>query len=924
MALRVKSIDDMLRDVTLTLRSGKRSQPAYTLLVGSGFSFPVIPTPTQMLKGDIAWWRFWKERGISETFLTRSDAIAAGLASERELVDFERKMWDAIHNAAASSAAYAQYMDAGGAFTLGTDGLPDLRDPSSVGNVYLAIMRDGLTTERMRRLYFRDVIQRSHPKVNGAHIFLAGILARQETWEWPAPFCRTIFTTNFDTLLQRSLQLVNKLYYMTDRPSLLEPPDDSATDAVHLVYTHGSVHRYELLNTDERIGVARQRNAASLIDYFERHGVIVMGYSGWHDTTMETLLACSSFDSNLYWCDLHPYDDASRRLRPEVVALLEAKGTNAFYVPITDAGEAMRQMHRVLNGHDVPDFIVAPVSTMIAQLRSIEIPSDVSISTNTATGPVVGSLATLLDDTLTRLVVANLAFNTPSIVQVQSDFEKSQVTKARIAKLMSDAVVNQMDGNLLAAIASWNSIIAASAASTEDRCLALYNRAVAYTQSGRASDAISDYTAILATSGATAPLKAMSLFNRGVLFGDSKRLFDAINDYSAVLAIPEAEMSLQTNALINRGNAYDAIGIRDTALSDYTAVATNLSIPEEMRALAILNRAMANRKAGMSHQAIDDCTVVILMGASPTLKVRAFDERGLLRREAGQLDEAVADYSAALALNGVPPEETVNALLNRSAAYGHRGDWLLAMQDCNAIVTMPQATSSDRLGALLNRGVAHALLGHAREAINDYTAVLDASDSDVKSRATALVNRAMQHEKNGDLEAALADCARLMTLINAPVNEIVKALTLRARAYRKIGRVDQAIEDYSTIINMETWSIALKTEAYLNRGEMLLEHRSDVRGFAGDSEAALVLCPSDEQAMMNLGIACLLRGEPEKAEMQFDQVIATLTEPRELQMARDLIARLRLRPTLQGVLEIIKSIGPETGSTNWDSSSPPQ
>lgn len=54
--------------------------------------------------------------------------------------------------------------------------------------------------------------------MNPAHVLLASMLSAQDegpaVWRFSAPFCRTIFTTNFDPLLQRALQFVDKLYYL--------------------------------------------------------------------------------------------------------------------------------------------------------------------------------------------------------------------------------------------------------------------------------------------------------------------------------------------------------------------------------------------------------------------------------------------------------------------------------------------------------------------------------------------------------------------------------------------------------------------------------------------------------------------------------------------------------------------------------------
>lgn len=514
MAIPVKSLEEMVREVIASLQAGTRGgRPIYALLLGSGFSYPIVPTPSQMLKSDIAWWRFCKSRHPGTSFRVRADAVAEGLATAEEIAEFEKDLWKAIHDRCVS--------DDKKCFPIGADGLPDLTDPENVGRAYEAIMNLGLPNERVRRQYLREAIARSGRKVNSAHIFLAGILEMQETWSWGAPFCRTIFTTNFDPLLQRSLQLVNKLYYMTDRPEVLDAPDDDS-DALHLVYTHGSVHRYELLNTSDQIEKAMKRNAARLVGYLQRHGVIVIGYSGWRDTTMEALRACSSFDSNLYWCDIHPADQAEARLRPEVQELLREEGKHAYYVPIPSADEAMRQLHRALGLGDVPKFILAPVPTLIELLKSIEVPA-APAGGSAATGPALSGndMATLLTGTLHGLEVARLAFDDPNIVQTSSPQAESEVARALIARMMRDAWVAALDGKLEQAIALWTSVISADELPAKDRALALFNRAVTYGMSGRSAEAIDDYSAVIGMPELPHELKAKARVNRGFMFGEA-------------------------------------------------------------------------------------------------------------------------------------------------------------------------------------------------------------------------------------------------------------------------------------------------------------------------------------------------------------------------------------------------------------------
>src|SRR5437773_1759641 len=115
MAIRIKSVDEMIREIIASLQAGERGRPAFTLLLGSGFSFPIIPTPTEMLRGDIAWWRYCNAHQVAKPFGLRTEAITAGIATQDEIATFEREMWVPIHAKAAAN---------GKPFPLTGDGLP--------------------------------------------------------------------------------------------------------------------------------------------------------------------------------------------------------------------------------------------------------------------------------------------------------------------------------------------------------------------------------------------------------------------------------------------------------------------------------------------------------------------------------------------------------------------------------------------------------------------------------------------------------------------------------------------------------------------------------------------------------------------------------------------------------------------------------
>ncbi len=761
MAIRIKSLDEMIRDVIASLKAGEPGRPVFSLLLGSGFSVPIIPTPSQMVKGDIAWWRYWKSRKLAQSFCNRAEAIAAGLAAQDQLADFERDLWKPIHAKAMANPETE--------FPL-SDGLPDLNNPNAVGRAYQAVMAEGLISNRMRRQYLRDAIARTHPRVNAAHIFLAGILEAQETadWQrdWGAPFCRTIFTTNFDPLLQRSLQLVNKLYYMSDRPDVLEPPDDDESEAIHLVYTHGSVHRYDLLNTEDQIKHARERNAPSLIDYFQHHGVIVIGYSGWFDTTMEALSRCPWFDSNLYWCDIHPAGDAEHRLRREVLEILGKGERHAYYVPIPGADEAMRLLHRELNLGAVPKFILDPVGTVIAQLESIEVPRDPAVPAATASGSDVtlATLADLRDKTLNRLRIAKSAFDDPAIVQPKTLEGKQDVGEAIAAQLFSNAFVAYSQGKREHAIDLWTAIIDAPGISAEDRAKALNNRGVVRREKGELEKAIADYTTVIEMEHAPADEEAIALVSRGFLFGEHSQIEKEIADYTAVIGMVDAPAEQKAIAFYNRGVAFRDRAELAKAIVDYTAVIDMSDAPSVHKAMALRNRGLVWRDLGETAKALTDYTSVIAMAKAPAdQKAKALNNRGDLLAKEGEANRSIADFKAVIEMADAPIDQKSIAYANRGwHRFAHLGDVQGLIDDSRDALALEgdiTARSNLALGLLL--------AGDVESARAEYEQILSMTPTaqQVKAAITDIENALPKYP---DVAGAKPILERLRNAIPAP------------------------------------------------------------------------------------------------------------------------------------------------------------
>ncbi len=182
--------------------------------------------------------------------------------------------------------------------------------------------------------------------MNAAHLKLAAILAAQQTGGLQAlrPFCRTVFTTNFDSLLQAALASEKVLPIISDRPergfdpAMFEPE----IGPVHIVHVHGSVLRDNPASSAEELAGIERANASTLAAYLASRDVLVIGHSGWNDALVAAL-AAGDTEHTLYWCDVakEPNTRVARLLEqrrsPSVFVRLDPGGADALMTSLHDA-----------------------------------------------------------------------------------------------------------------------------------------------------------------------------------------------------------------------------------------------------------------------------------------------------------------------------------------------------------------------------------------------------------------------------------------------------------------------------------------------------------------------------------------------------------------------------------------------------------
>ncbi len=722
-----------LGQIEQVIRRGHPSDPpAYTLVLGAGASFGSVPTAKQILglpAGD----------GVIHPqaiplYLYELENGAVPLPAERKGI--VQAFWKKFSEANSDLLRPNAYGSVALALTA-ADGWPT---PETIASAYQALFSqnrsEGINTAEGARNYLRTItLPKDSPiQLNGTHFFLASLLSLQTRhhekgarsaplYVGRRPFARTLFTTNFDPLLQVSLQLFQLLYYMTDRPELLAA-DALQTDdhpATHLFYAHGSVHRPFLANSDGEIGLLRERNGQNLASYLGRHGVIVLGYSGWDDCLLRALQQTSSFANNLYWL---ARSEAS--LSPEVRKFLCSR-PNAYWVEIADGGQWMAALHqRLCPGMPFTELLKNPIPFLRRRLEQVALGSIVAEPPPAANTPDQPASATSQSDQPTpealRLQVVGLLQQAEQQFEAQHNGDGSPL-RIKTLEHQADLAYGNKEWNSAADL--YTQIIEAPGVPTPSKSLGIFRRGVCHGQFGELAKEIADYSAVIALPGAPPEHVAKALYNRGITHGQLGDSAKEIADYSSVIALPGVTTEQVASALFNRGNRHGQLGDSAKEIADYSAVIALPGAPAEHVAKALFNRGITYAQLGDSAKGIADYSAVIALPGAPTeIVASALFNLGNRHGQLGDSAKEIADFSSVIALPGAPSEHVAKALFNRGFRHGKLGNFAEAIADYSTLITLPGATTEQVAKAFLHRGNTHGQLGDSAKEIADYSAVI--------------------------------------------------------------------------------------------------------------------------------------------------------------------------------------------------------
>jgi tetratricopeptide (TPR) repeat protein len=717
----------MLAKIEDILKRGKETDaPAYTLILGAGASFGVVPTAKEMLGFPDAVTKKVHQKSIP---LWLASQIGSGvkLDDASACLECSKAFWKEFRAANAGNERCK-------GIEFDSDGLPR---SASIAAAYQSVFDTacigGLDTPERHRNYMRAVTMAAAPgstQLNATHFYLASLLSLQKRpgdlgsdkkpfYTGRREFARTIFTTNFDPLLQTSLQLFQLLYYMTDRPEFLSA-DALQTDqhpAIHLFYAHGSVHRPYMASNAEQIALLKQQNARDLAAYLGNHGVIVLGYSGWDDCLLEALNQTKTFSNNLYWLARGAASIS------ENVGKFLASHHNAYWVEIDDGGSFMADLHsRLCLGAPNTEMLYNPIRPLLCQLDYVNLTGIQSGGARQEkdTDKAVTSDAPRDVEAIRRQVIARLK-------DAQKLFTEPSSADGNLDELERQADLSFANNDWNAALDSYDRLLNHTLdLPVRRKALALIRRGLCYGEKGETDKEIADYTAVIEMPGAPVDQVAMARNNRAICYGQKGESDKAIADYTAVIGTTEAPVDEVTKARFNRGILYGEKGEMDKEIADYAIVIETTEAPAARVAKARFNRGGRYGEKGETDKEIADYTAIIEMsGVSVDQVTKARVNRGVCYADKGETDKAIADYTAVIEMANAPVDQVAVARFNRGIRYAEKGETDKEIADYTAVIEMTGAPVDSVATARINRGACYAEKGEKDKAIADYTAVVE-------------------------------------------------------------------------------------------------------------------------------------------------------------------------------------------------------
>jgi tetratricopeptide (TPR) repeat protein len=860
----IKSVtqDDALKDIFDVLKFAQPKEAPFALVLGAGFSAGLVPTTRELLERDLPVWLHAREHNKDFKITLES--------SSSEHAQIAREFWARFARRNPIHAPELKLRQDNGL-------------PGDVAEAYKAVfdsrLSGGLNTLALARKFQRDVMRLDRQRLNLAHFFLASLLSMQpsalrgEGFKTRGALSRLILTTNFDPFLQQALQAVNQLYFMSDTPEVGISSDieDASSDAIHLVYLHGSVHRRKQAASQSEIDDIKHKNAAVLRPILERKGVIVLGYSGWDDVIVEALAKCHNYDYGLYWCG-RDETPAQPKFSKKVLDILEKR--TARYVKVSCADEFMLKLWGNLTTA-APPLIANPIAIAKHLLESITLEGNARINSEASGDDLTRQDFNQKDpqavfkeqwrETIDRLGDAERFFLGSPNAPIKPDTvdHPHQVTgsvnpKSIPLETPTKSIEIQSSSFIKTQLSEAKMRLAAS----------------------QYEEAIKACDEALQLNPAS-PLELSELYlARAAASAHLNRMDEALVYLSRLIDHkPEAPVNLVARGLVARGNIHALQGAHKKALSDYTRVidhgSSTFSVEDLIDLPSLVGRLkqqtrpfdiwLATRLSSQTQAALaayqapstDPARLEEVLrqeinkliqgeliyererfeGITLRPEVQTFLSQGLLGIDLHHLNRLLVEDAYPLELSrnlDHIPEASLGmvarALVNRGMVYREMGEAEKASSDYTRVIDeMPDASVGQLARALINRGVLYGEQKERDRALSDYTRVIEKMpETPVEHLARALINRGILYGEQKEPKKALSDYTRLVDdLPGAPVGLVADALFNRALVYEQQGEPEKALSNYTRLVeNLPGAPVGRVADALFNRA-LVYEHQRE-------------------------------------------------------------------------------------------------
>jgi tetratricopeptide (TPR) repeat protein len=360
---------------------------------------------------------------------------------------------------------------------------------------------------------------------------------------------------------------------ITDRPERgLDSADFPEHDrALHLVYTHGSILRHNAASTTVELSDLTRKNAQKIAEYLKSKDLLVIGYGGWDDSLMSALTWCDKTCHRIYWCNVHPADEAEANLAPAVRELLHSYAGQAYYVPLGAGGADgfMRDLYRALAPNNaIPLLFRDPFKVFAERFAGLKLGNTVFGADDLQTlGPRTLPLPRLERSvqSMYRSALAMLGYASAGFGYGKDDgpLISNSLAAGRESSLLERGFLLALSGNNEQAVTLWTQIVESATPGLKDlvvneAAIAANYIGVVQSREGKLELAVGAHTRACELVFAYPTLLVDSLNYRGAAHQQMGQTDAAIEDFSRAIAIwnehrPAVSVTSIGRALIFRG-----------------------------------------------------------------------------------------------------------------------------------------------------------------------------------------------------------------------------------------------------------------------------------------------------------------------------------------------------------------------------------